>query len=215
MKRLTIFAVLLASISFGMACNNVDNARNGSSNTGPEKDSLPSPDPPRTGVDANGNATVNSNNAGATNAAAQNDALRNNFWMTAAQGGIAEVQLGQIAQTKAANPEVKNFARMMVEEHTRANTELKALAGQKNINLPTTMNSGNQATLTELQNLVGADFDREYVAAMVDNHEADVQLFESQAADDSDPEAKAFAAKTLPTLRKHLEMIKAIQAKMK
>jgi putative membrane protein len=110
---------------------------------------------------------------------------------------------------------VKNFARMMVEDHTKANTELKSLAAKKNITLPTTMNSGNQATLTELQNLVGADFDREYVAAMVDNHEADVQLFESQAADDSDPDAKAFAAKTLPTLRKHLEMIKAIQAKMR
>jgi putative membrane protein len=215
MKRLTIFAVLLASISLGLACNNVDNARNGSSNTGPEKDSLPSPDPPRNGVDANGNATVNGN-AGPTNSAAsQNDALRNNFWTTAAQGGIAEVELGQIAQTKAANPEVKNFARMMVEDHTKANTELKSLAAKKNITLPTTMNSGNQATLTELQNLVGADFDREYVAAMVDNHEADVQLFESQAADDSDPDAKAFAAKTLPTLRKHLEMIKAIQAKMR
>ena len=215
MKRLTIFAVLLASISLGVACNNVDNARNGSSNTGPEKDSLPSPDPPRNGVDANGNATVNGN-AGPTNSAAsQNDALRNNFWTTATQGGTAEVELGQIAQTKAANPEVKNFARMMVEDHTKANAELKSLAAKKNVTLPTTMNSGNQATLTELQNLVGADFDREYVAAMVDNHEADVQLFESQAADDSDPDAKAFAAKTLPTLRKHLEMIKAIQAKMR
>jgi putative membrane protein len=215
MKRLTIFAVLLASLLLAAACNNVDNARNGSSNTGPEKDSLPSPDPPRNGVDANGNATVNGN-AGPTNSAAsQNDALRNNFWTTAAQGGIAEVELGQIAQTKAANPEVKNFARMMVEDHTKANAELKSLAAKKNVTLPTTMNSGNQATLTELQNLVGADFDREYVAAMVDDHEADVQLFESQAADDSDPDAKAFATKTLPTLRKHLEMIKGIQAKMR
>ena len=215
MKRLTIFAVLLAAVSLGAACNNVDDARNGSSNPGPEKNSLPSPDPPRAGVDANGNATV-TGNAGPTNSAAsQNDALRNKFWMTAAQGGVAEVELGRIAQTKAANPEVKNFARMMVEEHTRANEELKSLAAKKNVTLPTTMNSGNQATLTELQGLVGADFDREYVNAMVDNHEADVQLYESQAADDGDPEAKAFAAKTLPTLRKHLEMIKAIQAKMR
>lgn len=217
MKTLSVLAVLFAAVSLGAvtACNNVSDSRDSTSNSGPKKDSLPSPDPPRNGVDANGNATVNSNNAGATNAAAQNDALRNNFWMTAAQGGLAEVELGSIAQTKAANPEVKNFAKMMVEEHTKANTELKSLAGEKNLTLPTTMNSGNQATLTELQGLVGADFDREYVNAMVDNHEADVQLFESQAADDGDPEAKAFAAKTLPTLRKHLEMIKAIQAKMR
>ena len=214
MRSIAIFAVLLAAITLG-ACNNVDESRNSTSNSGPRKDSLPSPDPPRNGVDANGNATVNGN-AGPTNSAAsQNDALRNNFWTTAAQGGVAEVELGKIAQTKAANPEVKNFARMMVEEHTKANNELKSLAAKRSINLPATMNSGNQATLTELQNLVGEEFDREYVAAMVDNHEADVQLFESQAADDSDPDAKAFAAKTLPTLKKHLEMIKAIQAKMR
>lgn len=214
MRWIAILAVLLAAIALG-ACNNVDESRNSTSNSGPRKDSLPSPDPPRNGVDANGNATVNSNNAGATNAAAQNDALRNNFWTTAAQGGIAEVELGKIAQTKAANAEVKNFAKMMVEEHTKANNELKSLAAKRSINLPATMNSGNQSTLTELQNLVGDEFDREYVAAMVDNHEADVQLFESQAADDSDPDAKAFAAKTLPTLKKHLDMIKAIQAKMR
>ena len=214
MRSIAIFAVLLAAITLG-ACNNVDESRNSTSNSGPRKDSLPSPDPPRNGVDANGNATVNGN-AGPTNSAAsQNDALRNNFWTTAAQGGVAEVELGKIAQTKAANPEVKNFARMMVEEHTKANNELKSLAAKRSINLPATMNSGNRATLTELQNLVGEEFDREYVAAMVDNHEADVQLFESQAADDSDPDAKAFAAKTLPTLKKHLDMIKAIQAKMR
>lgn len=214
MRWIAILAVLLAAITLG-ACSNVDESRTSTSNSGPRKDSLPSPDPPRNGVDANGNATVNSNNAGATNAAAQNDALRNNFWMTAAQGGIAEVELGKIAQTKAANAEVKNFAKMMVEDHTKANNELKSLAAKRGINLPATMNSGNQSTLSELQNLVGAEFDREYVEAMVDDHEADVQLFESQAADDSDPDAKAFAAKTLPTLKKHLEMIKAIQAKMK
>jgi putative membrane protein len=214
MRWIAIFAVLVAAIALG-ACNNVDESRNSTSNSGPRKDSLPSPDPPRNGVDANGNATVNGN-AGPTNSAAsQNDALRNNFWATAAQGGVAEVELGKIAQTKAANAEVKNFARMMVEEHTKANNELKSLAAKRSITLPTTMNSGNQATLAELQNLVGEEFDREYVAAMVDNHEADVQLFESQAADESDPDAKAFATKTLPTLKKHLDMIKAIQAKMR
>ena len=210
MRWIAIFAVLLAAAALG-ACNNADDSRRGTSNSKPNEESLRSPEPARNGVDANGNATVNSNSS----AASQNDALRNNFWTTAAQGGIAEVELGKIAQTKAANAEVKNFARMMVEEHTKANNELKSLAAKRSLTLPTTMNAGNQATLTELQNLVGDAFDREYVAAMVDNHEADVQLFESQAADDSDPEAKAFAAKTLPTLKKHLDMIKAIQAKMR
>lgn len=210
MKRLTIFAVLLAAVAFG-ACNNVDESRQSTSNSGPEKNSLPSPDPPRNGVDANGNATVNSNSS----AANMNNALRNNFWMTAAQGGMAEVELSKVAQTKAANAEVKSFANMMVADHAKANEELKSIAGKKSVSLPATISSANQATMEELRGLVGADFDREYVNAMVDNHEADVQLFESQSADESDPEAKAFAAKTLPTLKKHLEMIKAIQAKMK
>lgn len=214
MRTIVIFAVLVAAIALG-SCNNVDESRSSTSNSGPRKDSLPSPDPPRNGVDANGNATVNGNAGPTSSAASQNDALRNNFWTTAAQGGLAEVELGKIAQTKAANAEVKNFARMMVEEHTKANNELKSLAAKRSITLPATMNSGNQATLTELQNLVGEEFDREYVAAMVDNHEADVQLFESQAADETDPDARAFAAKTLPTLKKHLDMIKAIQAKMR
>ena len=208
MRSVTIFAVLLAALLIG-AC--ASDSRDSSSNSIPKRESLPSPDPPRNGVDANGNATVNSNSS----AASQNDALRNNFWMTAAQGGMAEVELGKIASEKATNPEVKNFAKMMVSDHSKANAELKSLAQKRNITLPSGLDSGNQATMSELQKLSGNEFDREYVEAMVDDHEADVQMFESQAADESDPDAKAFAAKTLPTLKKHLEMIKAIQTKMR
>ena len=210
MRKLIVSAVMLAAVALG-ACNNADNSRESTSNSGPRKDSLPSPAPPRNGVDANGNATVNSNNASAN----ANTSPTQNFWMTAAQGGMAEVELGKIASTKASNAEVKNFAKMMVEDHSKANAELKSIAAKKNLTLPTTLDSGNQATMDELRNLVGDEFDREYVTAMVDDHEADVQMFESQSLDDSDPDAKAFAAKTLPTLKKHLEMIKAIQAKMK
>lgn len=215
MKSLILLTSLVIASFIFTSCDNTDSARNGTSNSRPDRGSLPSPDPPRNGVDANGNATVASNTNLDRTAANQNDDSRNNFWITAAQGGVAEVELSKIAQTKATSLDVKQFARMMVADHGKANAELKALARKKGITLPTTMNSGNQATLTELQNLSGPDFDFEYIKAMIDNHEADVQLFESQSQDDTDPEAKAFAAKTLPVLQKHLAAIKALQQQMR
>lgn len=207
MKRLIRAAVIaLVCVTF-LACN-INESRESSSNTGPEKQSLPSPQrgnsgaPPATGESAN---TLGSTNTGA---------VTNSFYASAARGGMAEVELSKAALTKATNPEVKGFAQMMVNDHTNANAELKGVAGAKNVTLPTDLSSADRATLEELNELSGAAFDRTYVDAMVDAHETDVQLFEDQAGDDSDPEAKAFAAKTLPTLQKHLELIKGIQSRL-
>lgn len=135
------------------------------------------------------------------------------FLEDAAQGGMAEVELGKLASTKAQNPELKKFGQMMVADHGKANTELKALAAKKNITLPKDMGS-HQSTLDKLKGMSGADFDRTYVDQMVEDHEADVAAFEKQAANSTDPDVKAFAAKTLPVLKKHLEAIRAIQSKM-
>jgi putative membrane protein len=109
---------------------------------------------------------------------------------------------------------VKKFGQMMVEDHSKANTELKALAAKKGVTLPTELDSEKKSTLEQLRGEAGADFDREYVEDMVDDHEKDVAAFERQAQNAADPDIKSFAAKTLPTLKKHLEAIKAIQAKM-
>ena len=191
-----------------MACNNVDDSRESSSNTGPEKQSLPSPQRGNSGaVPATGESA---NSVGNTNA----PVVTNSFYATAARGGMAEVELSKVAQTKASNSEVKKFAQMMVADHTKANAELKSVAGKKSVDLPADLATADRAALEELNGLSGAQFDRTYVNAMVDAHETDVQLFEDQAGDDSDPEAKAFAAKTLPTLQKHLEMIKGIQSRL-
>ncbi len=142
--------------------------------------------------------------------------MQDNFWTGAAHGGMAEMEMSKLAQTKAQNAEVKKFAAMMIADHTKASSELKALAAKQNVALPTTLSSSHQSTLEDLQGLSGAEFDRAYVEAMVDAHETDVELFREQAEDDDATmaEARAFAAKTLPTLQKHLEMIKGIQAKM-
>jgi putative membrane protein len=102
---------------------------------------------------------------------------------------------------------------MMVSDHGKANEELMALAKKKNITLPT--DAGSKKTdVDKLTGLKGAEFDREYIDMMVDDHEADVTAFERQATNGTDAEVKAFAAKTLPVLKKHLEAIKAIQAKL-
>ena len=120
-----------------------------------------------------------------------------------------------MAVTKAASPEVKKFAQMMVDDHTKANTELKELAQKKGVQIPAETDSSHKSTMEDLRNLVGAEFDKEYVENMYDDHKHDVAEFEDQSENASDPDVKAFAAKTLPVLRKHLEAIEAIRSKMK
>ena len=137
------------------------------------------------------------------------------FIKEAANGGMAEVELGKLASTKAANAEVKKFGQMMVADHSKANADLKALAAKKGIDLPKEVDSSHKSTMESMSKKTGADFDKAYVDDMVDDHEKDVSAFEDQAKNSKDADVKAFAEKTLPTLRKHLEAIKAIQAKMK
>jgi putative membrane protein len=159
----------------------------------------------------NSNAT---NTTSAVNANSNTAVVQDNFWSNAAAGGMAEVELGKLAAQKAQNPEVKRFAQMMVTDHTKANTELKTLATKKNVTLPTGLSSSHQSTLDKLNGLSGAEFDRAYVEAMVEDHEDTVDLMEDNA-DNSDADVKAFAAKTLPVVKGHLDMIKGIQAKLK
>lgn len=207
---LIAFIVIFAAFSLFSCASGEQNTSN---STNMSRNSLPG------GVSNTGNPAMNSNTGGGNSAmnsnANQTASARDNFWTNAAQGGMAEVELGKLASTKAQNAEVKSFAQKMVTDHTKANDELKALAKEKNVTLPTTLDSAHQSTMSDLQGLSGAEFDKEYVNAMVKDHEATVQLFEKQAEDNSDADTKGFAAKNLPTLRMHLDMIKKIQAKMK
>jgi len=172
---------------------------------------------------ANGNMTnsnvavvVNSNSNMANMANSMSSTTTPSGFMTeAAKGGMAEVELSKIAQTKAQNAEVKKFAQMMVTDHTKANNELKALAGKKSVTLPTDLDAEHKTMAADMSKLSGAEFDKGYVDAMVADHEKDVKLFQAQADSGTDADAKAFAAKTLPTLKMHLDMIKGIQGKMK
>src|SRR5690606_40661561 len=98
-----------------------------------------------------------------------------------------------------------------IQDHTKSNEELKSIASSKNITLPTAPGENHQEKIADLNSLTGADFDKEYMGMMVDDHQKAVDLFEDAAENNEDPELKAFAAKNLPALRKHLEEAKALE----
>jgi putative membrane protein len=136
------------------------------------------------------------------------------FATKAAQGGMAEVQLGQLATRKASNPDVKAFGQQMVDDHSKANDEFKGLASRKGVTLPSSLDAKDQATYDRLSKLDGAAFDRAYMADMVRDHRADIAEFEREASHGSDPDIKGFASNTLHTLKHHLEMAQSTQAKV-
>ena len=136
----------------------------------------------------------------------------NNFVMKAAQGGMAEVKLGQLAVDKASSEDVKKFGQTMVDDHSKANDELKQIAAAKGINLPDSLDGKHQATYDRLSKLSGAAFDRAYMKDMVADHKEDVSEFRKESTKGTDPEVKAFATKTLPTLEHHLEMAQSTEA---
>jgi putative membrane protein len=134
------------------------------------------------------------------------------FFKKAAEGGMAEVELGQLAQEKSALPAVKDFGSMMVSDHTAANDKLRALAAGKNVELPDSPSLMQKATKTKLEVLKGSTFDKSYIKGMVKDHQDDIKEFVKEAAYGKDPDARAFAKSTLPTLRTHLKKIQAIAA---
>jgi putative membrane protein len=128
------------------------------------------------------------------------------FANEAAQGGMAEVELGRLAAQKAADPSVREFGQRMVADHSKASAELKALAAKKGMQLPAEINSDQKSEMDKLAKLSGPDFDKEYMSAMLKDHEDDVKAFETQSKEGNDTDVKAFATKTLPTLQEHLQM---------
>lgn len=132
------------------------------------------------------------------------------FAVAAADGGMMEVQLGELAQTNGSSAKVKEFAKTMVTDHGKANEELKALAQQKNITLPMALSDEKQKKYDDLAKKKGAEFDKDYVSFMVSDHKEDISEFEEAAKDAKDPDVKAWAAGKVPTLKHHLEMAEAM-----
>jgi putative membrane protein len=136
------------------------------------------------------------------------------FAMDAAMGGLAEVQLGKLAADHASNADVKKFAQRMVDDHDKANDELSNILKQKGMTPPTDLKGREKATYDRLSKLNGPAFDRAYMSEMVKDHEKDVKEFERESTSGKDPDLKAFAAKTLPTLQDHLKMARDTQSKL-
>ncbi len=128
------------------------------------------------------------------------------FVRKAAQGGIAEVELGKLAADKGQSDDVKKFGQKMVDDHTKANDQLKTVAQQKNIALPTEPSSKDKAFKDKLSSLSGAQFDKMYMQHMVMDHKKDVAEFQKEANSGKDQDVKSFAQQTLPTLQEHLKM---------
>ena len=128
------------------------------------------------------------------------------FATEAAQGGLAEVELGQLAAQKGQNDKVKQFGQRMVDDHTNANNQLKSVAEKNNITLPTSISAKDQALKDKLSGLSGSAFDKAYMTAMVKDHQKDVAEFQKEASSGSNADLKSFAAQTVPTLQEHLRM---------
>jgi putative membrane protein len=137
------------------------------------------------------------------------------FVTEAARGGMAEVELGKLATERASSDGVKQFGQRMVTDHGKVNEELKGLAQQKGVALPADVGDKHRKLHARLAKLSGAEFDRAYVDEMVKDHRKDVSEFRREAGQAKDPDLKAWAGKTLPTLEDHLKQIQGLQAQVK
>ncbi len=119
---------------------------------------------------------------------------------------MAEVELGRLATQKASSEKVKQFGQQMVDDHSKANDELKGIVARQGMTAPATLDSASESAKTRLSKLNGAEFDRAYMEEMVSGHKQAIALFQREADHGTDPDIKAFAAKTLPTIQHHLQM---------
>ena len=136
------------------------------------------------------------------------------FAKQAAMDGMAEVEHGKLASEKATNSDVKQFGARMVEDHGKANDELKSWASSNAVTLPADMGAQHKAMHAKLSKMTGDAFDRAYAAHMVTAHAKAVASFQSASKTAKNADLKAWAAKTLPTLQEHHKMARDINAKV-
>ncbi len=197
MKKLLLSICTLYSALIIFSCNN-GNSPGATANS--------------TGKDAKEMAEEQNKNKIDSTAALKADA---DWAVKVADGGMLEVQLANLALTNAAAQKVKDFAKMMVDDHTKINDELKQAAAQKNITLPAALSDKSQKKYDDLAAKKGADFDKAYINAMIDDHQEDIDEFKKESADGKDADLKTWAANKLPTLQGHLDMAKTTKDGLK
>ena len=135
------------------------------------------------------------------------------FINTAATSGVEEVQFAELAETKATTPAIRNFASLMVKDHTAANEKLTALATRKQFTPPTSMDTMHENAYDTLKNSKGRAFNKAYLDGQVQDHMQVVQAFKDEAQSGTDPDVKAFAQELLPTLEHHLALAQRLDPK--
>jgi putative membrane protein len=133
------------------------------------------------------------------------------FLKDAAIGGMTEVELGKLAQEKGSSDSVKQFGQKMIDDHTKANDQLRQVAVSKSISIPESLDAKHKSRVDKLSKLSGAEFDKAYIKDQLKDHEQDVKEFQEEAQGGADPAVKDFAAKTLPTLQSHLQSVKDLE----
>jgi putative membrane protein len=131
-----------------------------------------------------------------------------------AQANHGEIEMGQLAVQHASNEAVKQFARLMIKDHTNAGQELKSWAGQSSFNLPSGLTPEDSSTKTNLSSVSGAQFDQQYLQSQLKDHKTVISEFEKEVAQGQDPQLKQFAEKTLPILQDHVRIAEDIAGKL-
>lgn len=137
------------------------------------------------------------------------------FMMQAASSDMMEIATSNMALQKSQNADVRRFAQMMIDDHTKTSDQLKSIAATKNVTLPADMDAKHRAMADKLSGLSGDKFDMEYMKGQVKAHEAAVKLFQSESNKGTDADVKGFAAATLPALQMHLNMARTMSGGMK
>ena len=219
MRKITFSAILALAIGLGFSCENKKGSEdNANYSTSTEKIGSGEGDELGAGTsDTATNLETSTDSAEITTGAPPTPIYTSDadFVARAASGGMLEVELGKMAAQKATNADVKKFGQHMVDDHSKANTELKSLAGKKKWTIPTKMNAEHQTAYDRISKLTGNAFDRDYMAQMVLDHTTTVAEFEQATQKATDADLKAFASKTTPTLRMHLDMARQANDKVK
>ena len=167
-----------------------------------------------TAMAQNTNSGTTGTNAGRGQMATVSSSDRK-FAMTAAMGGMSEVEMARLALTKASSDAVKQYAQKMIDDHTAANAELMQIATTKGITLPAAPDAKHRAMMAKMERLSGAEFDRQYIMmAGHKDHQKMEKLFRDESMRGRDADLKAFAAKTLPVVQQHLQMARDLHGSM-
>jgi putative membrane protein len=167
------------------------------------------------GCKDNGGHSTGSTVSGSSNVGMQaNQGADSTFMMDVAKANAAELKLADMALQKSQNQDIRRYAQMLKDDHSKAGDELKNIARTENVPLSEEPNAAQKQTADRFASLSGESFDREWINAMVDDHQKTIAKFETESRSGKDAQVKSWAAKTLPTLREHLQHARDIQSRL-